>query len=108
MVGKWGMAYGVLSAQCPGTCMEDKGTQRKSCLYKNLMTPYDELCVTRWGCGPDKQLRQSHSGEPRKIFADKLRSFGVAYRDVIPEALVSALTLHQDSHPVALDRPPER
>ena len=31
----------------------------------------------------------SHGGEPRKIVTDKLRSYGVAYRDLIPEVIHS-------------------
>jgi transposase-like protein len=31
-----------------------------------------------------KRLLRSHGGEPRKIVADKLRSYGVAHREVIP------------------------
>ena len=33
-----------------------------------------------------KRLLQSHGGEPRKIVTDKLRSYGVAHREVFPEA----------------------
>jgi putative transposase len=34
-----------------------------------------------------KRLLRSHSGEPRKIVTDKLRSYGVARRELIPEAI---------------------
>jgi len=34
-----------------------------------------------------KRLLRSHGGEPRKIVTDKLRSYGVAYRELIPEAV---------------------
>ena len=34
-----------------------------------------------------KRLVPSHGGEPRKIVTDKLRSYGVARREVIPEAI---------------------
>ncbi len=34
-----------------------------------------------------KRLLRSHCGEPRKIVTDKLRSYGVAHREVIPEAI---------------------
>jgi putative transposase len=34
-----------------------------------------------------KRLLRSHNGEPRKIVTDKLRSYGVARREVIPEAI---------------------
>jgi len=34
-----------------------------------------------------KRLLRSHEGEPRKIVTDKLRSYGVAHRELIPEAI---------------------
>jgi putative transposase len=34
-----------------------------------------------------KRLLRNHSGEPRKIVTDKLRSYGVAHRELIPEAI---------------------
>ncbi len=34
-----------------------------------------------------KRLLKSHGGEPRKIVTDKLRSYGVAHRELIPEAI---------------------
>ena len=36
-----------------------------------------------------KRLLRSHGDEPRKIVTDKLRSYGVAHRDLIPEAIHS-------------------
>jgi putative transposase len=36
-----------------------------------------------------KRLLRSHGGEPRKIITDKLRSYGVAHRELIPEAIHS-------------------
>lgn len=33
-----------------------------------------------------RRLLRSHQGEPRKIVTDKLRSYGVAHREVIPES----------------------
>ena len=33
-----------------------------------------------------KRFLRSHGGEPRKIVTDKLRSYGVAHRELIPEA----------------------
>jgi putative transposase len=33
-----------------------------------------------------KRLLKSHGSEPRKIVTDKLRSYGVAHRELIPEA----------------------
>jgi putative transposase len=34
-----------------------------------------------------KRLLRRHSGEPRKIVTDKLRSYGVAHRELIPETI---------------------
>jgi putative transposase len=34
-----------------------------------------------------KRLLRSHGGEPRKIVTDKLRSYGVAHRELIPESI---------------------
>jgi len=34
-----------------------------------------------------RRLLKNHHGEPRKIVTDKLRSYGVAHRDLIPETL---------------------
>ena len=34
-----------------------------------------------------RRLLRSHGGEPRKIVTDKLRSYGVAHRELIPEAI---------------------
>ncbi len=34
-----------------------------------------------------KRLLRSHGGEPRKIVTDKLRSYGVAHRELIPEVI---------------------
>ena len=36
-----------------------------------------------------KRLLHSHGGEPRKIVTDKLRSYGVAHRELIPETIHS-------------------
>jgi putative transposase len=36
-----------------------------------------------------KRLLRSHGGGPRKIVTDKLRSYGVAHRELIPEAIHS-------------------
>ncbi len=33
------------------------------------------------------RLLRSHGGEPRKIVTDKLRSYGVAHREMIPESI---------------------
>ena len=34
-----------------------------------------------------RRLLRSHQGEPRKIVIDKLRSYGVAHREVTPESI---------------------
>jgi putative transposase len=34
-----------------------------------------------------RRLLRNHGGEPRRIVTDKLRSYGVAHREVIPEAI---------------------
>jgi putative transposase len=39
-----------------------------------------------------KRLLRSHGGEPRKIITDKLRSYGVAHRELIPD------TIHSTKH----------
>ena len=36
-----------------------------------------------------KRLLRSHGDEPRKIVTDKLRSYGVAHRELIPETIHS-------------------
>ena len=36
-----------------------------------------------------RRLLRSHAGEPRKIVTDKLRSYGVAHRELTPEAIHS-------------------
>src|SRR5210317_984260 len=36
-----------------------------------------------------RRLLRSHGSEPRKIVTDKLRSYGVAYRELIPEVIHS-------------------
>ena len=36
-----------------------------------------------------KRLLRSHGGDPRKILTDRLRSYPVAHREVIPEAIHS-------------------
>ena len=34
-----------------------------------------------------KRLLKSHGGEPRKIVTDKLRSYGVAHRELMPDVI---------------------
>ena len=36
-----------------------------------------------------KRLLRNHGGEPRKIVTDKLRSYGVAHRELMPETIHS-------------------
>ena len=36
-----------------------------------------------------RRLVRSHGGEPRRIVTDKLRSYGVAHRELIPEVIHS-------------------
>ena len=36
-----------------------------------------------------KKLLRNHNGQPRKIVTDKLRSYGVAHRELIPETIHS-------------------
>ena len=36
-----------------------------------------------------KRLLRSHGGQPRKIVTDKLRSYGVAHRELVPETIHS-------------------
>jgi putative transposase len=36
-----------------------------------------------------KRLLRNHGGEPRKIVTDKLRSYGVAHRELIPDVMHS-------------------
>ena len=46
-----------------------------------------------------KRLLTSHGGEPRKIVTDKLRSYGVAHRETIPEAI----TIHPNMRIIGLN-----
>ena len=34
-----------------------------------------------------KRLLRSHGGEPRKVVTDKLRSYGVAHRELVPDVI---------------------
>ena len=43
-----------------------------------------------------KRLLRSHGGEPRKIVTDKLRRYGVAHRELIPDAIHS--TKHYENN----------
>ena len=36
-----------------------------------------------------KRLKRNHGGEPRKIVTDKLRSYGVAHRELMPDVIHS-------------------
>ena len=48
-----------------------------------LQSRRDEAAAKRFF----KRLLRRHSGEPREIVTDKLRSYGVAHRDLIPETI---------------------
>ena len=48
----------------------------------NLQTTRDGTAAKRFF----RRLLRSHGGEPRKIVTDKLRSYGVAHRELIPES----------------------
>jgi putative transposase len=50
-----------------------------------LQTHRDGAAVKRFF----KRLLRNHSGEPRTIVTDKLRSYGVAHRELIPETIHS-------------------
>ena len=39
-----------------------------------------------------KRLLKSHGGEPRKIVTDKLRSYDVAHRELVPDAIHATRT----------------
>ena len=43
-----------------------------------------------------RSLLRSHGGEPRKIVTDKLRSYGVAHRELIPETIHSTKQYEND------------
>jgi putative transposase len=47
------------------------------------------LWCIKFGAIYTRRLKRKHSGygEPRKIVTDKLRSYGVAHRELIPEAI---------------------
>ena len=55
-----------------------------------------------------KRLLRNHGGEPRKIVTDKLRSYRVAHREIMPEAIhvtdQYANNRVEQSHEVARDR----
>lgn len=53
-----------------------------------------------------KRLLKSHDGEPRKIVTDKLRSYGVAHRELIPEAIHD--TTHYANNRAELSHQPTR
>ena len=48
-----------------------------------LQTKWDGVAAKRFF----GRLLRSHGGEPRKIVTDKLRRYGVAHRELIPEAI---------------------
>jgi len=47
------------------------------------------LCVGAAAKRLLKRLLRNHGGEPRKIVTDKLRSYGVAHRELIPDTIHS-------------------
>ena len=56
---------------------------------RGIIVSYESIrlwCI-KFGSKYARRLIQSHQGEPRKIVTDKLRSYGVAHREVIPEAI---------------------
>jgi putative transposase len=48
-----------------------------------LQAKRDGVAVNRFF----RRLIRSHGGEPRKIVTDKLRSYGVAHRELMPDAI---------------------
>ena len=50
-----------------------------------LQVKRDEAALKRFF----NRLLRSHGGEPRKIVTDKLRSYGVAHRELIPDTIAS-------------------
>ena len=52
--------------------------------YKRHRFPPDIISYAVWVY---YGFNLSHGGEPRKIVTDKLRSYGVAHREIIPEAI---------------------
>ncbi len=48
-----------------------------------LQTKWDAVAAKRFF----RRLLRSHGGEPRQIVTDKLRIYGVAHRELIPEAI---------------------
>jgi len=53
-----------------------------------------------------KRLIRNHGSEPRKIVTDKLRSYGVAHREVNPETIHD--TSHYANNRAELSHPPTR
>ncbi|MFT4712299.1 MAG: putative transposase [Candidatus Azotimanducaceae bacterium] len=53
-----------------------------------------------------KRLLRKHKGEPRKIATDKLRSYGVAHRELIPETIHN--TSQYDNNRADLSHEPTR
>ena len=54
-------------------------------VYVYLQAKRDSAAAKRFF----RRLLRSHGGEPRKIVTDKLRTYGVAHRELIPEAIHS-------------------
>ncbi len=53
-----------------------------------------------------KRLLRNHGNEPRKIVTDKLRSYGVAHRELIPESIHD--TSQYANNRAELSHPPTR
>jgi transposase-like protein len=45
------------------------------------------------------RLLRSHGGEPRKIVTDKLQSYGVAHRELMPDATPSTKQYEENGGP---------
>jgi len=57
-----------------------------------LQTKRDGVAAKRFF----KRLLRNHKDEPRKIVTDKLRSYGVAHRELIPETIHSTKQYEND------------
>jgi len=54
-----------------------------------------------------RRLLRSHEGEPRKIVTDKLRSYGVTHRELIPETIHSTQQYENNRADQSHKRPSE-
>jgi putative transposase len=56
---------------------------------RGIIVSYETIrlwCI-KFGATYTKRLLRSHGGEPRKIVTDKLRSYGVAHRELMPDVI---------------------